>query len=295
MISEKKIIRVFPRRTNLTPNDDLVFIGLPRFDNLMVNPEEYQVHISVTFSWDVKDAYDLYPAWRQYFNEVLIGGPAVDKTPPGMSFPDRYVRKGVIFTSRGCNNQCPWCLAWKREGKLKEIGYYEGNLINDNNILQCSHDHVSQVISMLKHQPYRVFFPGGLDLDLVDDWFIDQVRDLNIRQMFFACDTKHDIKKLERVANLTKHFDRRQKRCYALLAFGNEKISDAQERLKAIFDHGFLPYPQLYQPDDKLIKYSKDWQEIMREWCRGELVGKKLKHERRKRGNRTDQNNTDGN
>lgn len=44
----KKIIRVFPRRTNATPIDDLAYIGRP---DMFAEADE--VHISVSFSWDL--------------------------------------------------------------------------------------------------------------------------------------------------------------------------------------------------------------------------------------------------
>lgn len=44
----KRIIRVFPYKTSYTPDDDMVFIGMPPF----IIPEHDEVHISCTFSWD---------------------------------------------------------------------------------------------------------------------------------------------------------------------------------------------------------------------------------------------------
>lgn len=39
-----KILRVFPRRTSYTPDDELVYIGMPG----LIIPEHDEVHISCT-------------------------------------------------------------------------------------------------------------------------------------------------------------------------------------------------------------------------------------------------------
>lgn len=52
-MSEKRIARVFPRKTSMTPEDRLVFIKRrPTFDL----PEIDEVHISVAFTWDMEIA-----------------------------------------------------------------------------------------------------------------------------------------------------------------------------------------------------------------------------------------------
>ena len=133
-----KILRVFPRRTSHTPIDDLTFIGDPP----MMRPAADEVHISVCFTWDRKYSERLEKAWRQYYPVVKTGGPAYDD--PCLYFtPGRYIKQGVTFTSRGCNNQCPPCEAWRREGPLREDkNFPPGWIIQDNNLFQCSKDHI---------------------------------------------------------------------------------------------------------------------------------------------------------
>ena len=47
-----KIIRVFPRRTNATPDDDLAIVGrTPGFFD-----EADEIHVSVAFTWDLPRA-----------------------------------------------------------------------------------------------------------------------------------------------------------------------------------------------------------------------------------------------
>ncbi|MFH1633706.1 MAG: hypothetical protein ABIG63_06795, partial [Chloroflexota bacterium] len=121
------MIRVFPRRTSYTPTDELVFIGDPP----LWRPPEMPVHVSVTFTWDIPEAERLAAAWKMYYRDVTIGGPAIDGE--GNSFvPGVYVKSGVTFTSRGCPNHCPWCLVNR---PLELLPIMPGRIIQDNNIL----------------------------------------------------------------------------------------------------------------------------------------------------------------
>lgn len=56
-----KIARVFPRKTNATPDDELVFFGPPP---LLILPEIDEVHVSVTFTYDRPKAEELAEDWR---------------------------------------------------------------------------------------------------------------------------------------------------------------------------------------------------------------------------------------
>lgn len=71
----KRIIRVFPRRTAYTPNDEYAFVGMP--PGLFI-PEHDEVHISVTFTWDMDYAEELAYQWEGVTNKkVKIGGGGV--------------------------------------------------------------------------------------------------------------------------------------------------------------------------------------------------------------------------
>jgi len=255
-----KPIRVFPRRTSMTPMDEYAFVGNPP----MIRPEADEVHVDCTFTWDIPEVKRLANAWGQYY-PVKLGGCAFGDPCNGFT-PNMYIRNGVTFTSRGCNNQCPWCLVWKREGKLRELPIIEGNNIQDNNLLQCSKSHINKVFAMLQKQSH-IQFGGGLDSRLITDEIADQIRSLRIYQIFLAADTKSALKPLERAIKKL-NLPQNKIRCYALLAFEGESISDGLERLETIYRLGVLPFAQLYQPPDKWIEYSKEWRDLARTWSR---------------------------
>ncbi len=106
----KRVIRVFPRRTKATPDDEGARIGVGPglFD------EADEVHVSVAFTWDLPLAEKLAAEWK-FVAPVQMGGPALGTRGEGFT-PGFYVRRGYTITSRGCPNRCWFCSVWKREG-----------------------------------------------------------------------------------------------------------------------------------------------------------------------------------
>ena len=125
----KRIIRVFPRRTNATPTDELVRVRTTPslFD------EADEVHISVAFTWDIKYAEWLANQWK-IVAPVKMGGPAFNERG-GDFTPGMYMKKGYVITSRGCNNKCWFCSVPKREGGLRELPITDGWIVTDDNLL----------------------------------------------------------------------------------------------------------------------------------------------------------------
>jgi hypothetical protein len=242
----------------------------------MIRPQADEVHIDCTFTWDKDLAYSLCAAWGELYPKVMVDGCAFDSKPNGFT-PGMYVKQGVSFTTRGCNNQCPWCLVSEREGKLKQYSdFATGNIIQDNNILQSDKSHWNKVIQMLKTQSH-IEFSGGLDARLVTDQNADDIRSLKIKQVFLACDTKQSLKYL-RIAVNRLQLPIRKARCYVLIAFNSESISEARERLEDVYHAGALPHAQLFQPPEKYIEYSGEWKTLARQWSRPAIVMSRMEN-----------------
>lgn len=94
--SFKRIARVFPSRTNATPDDALAFDGPPDLYTHMLGIDE--VHVSCVFTYDKPRAEQLAKAWET-IAPVKLGGVAYDG--PGDTFvPGRYIKPGYTFTSQ---------------------------------------------------------------------------------------------------------------------------------------------------------------------------------------------------
>ena len=141
----------------------MVFIGLPPFDIFV--PEHDEVHVSCTFTWDKAYCETLVHQWEGVTSKpVKLGGVAYG-SPANDFVQGMYVKKDIIFTTRGCNNYCPWCIVPKTEGKLRELPILQGNIIQDNNFLMASVAHKNKVFEMLRTQK-GICFKGGLQADL---------------------------------------------------------------------------------------------------------------------------------
>jgi hypothetical protein len=256
------MIRVFPRATKWTPDDELVFVGNPP----LFRPHNQPVYISVTFTWDIPEAERLWRNWSQYYAPVWVGGPAFND-PGGEFDPGIFIKKGITITSRGCCWKCPWCFVPKREGEIRELEIKEGWIIQDNNLLACSKYHIESVFQMLSKQKHPIEFSGGLDGHFLSTWHIDWFKKLKIGQLWFACDHSESFKRLEKISDLISDFPEKKKRCYVMIGFDNETIFEAEKRLEKVYSMGFLPFSQLYQGEEKQ-EYPKEWQKLNRKWSR---------------------------
>jgi hypothetical protein len=257
------MIRVFPKQTSFTPDDELSFVGLPP---LFRPKEQLPVRISCVFTWDIPTAEKLKEEWSMYYDDVKVGGPAYGDEG-GEFIPELFTKKGITITSRGCNKKCKWCFVPKREGSLRELQIKDGWIVNDNNLLQCSDQHIKNVFDMLRRQPKAAEFKGGIDKALLKDWHRGLLDSIRLKEIWLACDTESAITQLARAAKILEGIKTYKKRCYVLIAFDNETPLEAEKRLEKIYNLGFWPFAQLYQPEQKRT-YSKAWKQLVRKWSR---------------------------
>jgi hypothetical protein len=259
-----KIIRVFPRRTKATPDDDLVRIGTgpSLFD------EADEIHISVAFSWDRKEADRLYRAWRPVA-KTLLGGPATFQAS-GEFTPGLYLKRGHTITSRGCPNRCWFCKVWRREGPVRELKIQPGWKIHDDNLLACSPEHLKAVIEMTKTQPHRPEFVGGLEAARMTPAIAALLREAKPESVFFAYDQPAALAPLHAAIKMLYEAGFPQKthriRAYVLIGFPEDTIEAAEKRMRSALAAGAWPMAMLYRSE----KGDRDpaWQKFQKTFCR---------------------------
>jgi hypothetical protein len=266
------ILRVFPRRTTATPTDDRAFIGNPP----MFWPDADEVHVSVAFSWDRAEAERLACAWMATGLPVSIGGPAYD-APGGEFVTGRYLKSGYTITSRGCPNHCWFCAVPKREGGLRELAIPDGWNVVDDNLLACSESHVKAVFAMLKRQPHRAEFTGGLEAKQLKGWHVDLLADLKPGRMYFAYDTPDDLEPLRQAGAMLAEAGFRGSHnvcAYVLVGYPRDTMDSAETRLRESWAAGFWPFAMLYR--DEKGETQKDWRRFQRMWTRPQIVATTL-------------------
>lgn len=267
-----KIARIFPRKTRWTPDDVDAIVNRP--PGLLDDYDE--AHISVLFSWDKDRASELFDLWSKHCPTV-IGGPAYGSRG-GEFEPGKYVKRGAVITSRGCPNRCWFCSVWRREGnEVRELPIRDGWNVFDDNLLRCSENHIRGVFEMLKRQPERITFSGGLEAAALKEWHVVELRKLRIEQVFFAYDTPDDLEPLRVAGKILKAvgFTRRHLRAYCLIGWPGDTFEGAEKRLWQCIEAGFFPMAMLFA-DNSGVR-SADWKKFQREWARPAIINSKIK------------------
>lgn len=264
-----RIARVFPTKTSMTPTDQDAYYGTPE----LFMPKYDEVHISCQFTWDKPKAEMLAREW-EHIAPVKIGGVAFDGESDQPFQSGMYLRKGITITSRGCPNNCGFCMV--RKGGMIEFDQFpEGNIIQDNNILSCSDHHWRLVMSMLKKQR-RIEFKGGLDKYRVTPERAEDLRSLSISTLWLACDQAGGIEPLRKAVQilLKAGFTRNHLYCYVLI--GNDARENIH-RLKEVYRIGCMPFAQLFIDKENSIDYSRGWKRFQRRWSKPMIVRKRIK------------------
>jgi len=271
------LARVFPRRTNATPRDEYAFIGYPPLECFIPSHID-EIHVSVTFSWDLPEARRIQHAWQALqIAPVHLGGPVFEQSSSisaaGEFVPGRYLAKGYTITSRGCPNHCWFCEVPRREGMLHELEIKPGNKVLDNNLLACSESHVRAVFKMLETQKDAIL-SGGLEARLLKPWHIELFEQAHIKEAFFAYDTPDDLPALKEASRLLRqsawHRDYKC-RCYVLCGYPGDTLEAAEQRCLKLLRLGFYPFAMYYRaPSDtspRLLK-PRAWQDLCCTWTR---------------------------
>lgn len=280
-----RLIRVFPRRTKATPDDDLAYFddpgrGRSALPDLFAEADE--VHVSVTFTADRLRAERLAEAWERVA-PVKVGGVAYGDR--SLEFiPGRYIKPGYTFTSRGCPRRCWFCGVWKKWPEPHLLPIVDGWNILDDNLLACPRPHVEAVFRMLRRvsreQRRRVEFTGGLEARALEDYQVGLLADLRPRpSCFFAYDPGDPFETLESAARrmLAAGFTRASHRfrCYVLIGYPKDTFAAAEKRLRDMLRVGFTPMAMLWQPETPSAerwKPAPDWRAFQRRWVRPAII-----------------------
>jgi MoaA/NifB/PqqE/SkfB family radical SAM enzyme len=246
----------------------MVFIGNPPFPAWI--PEANEAHVSVTFTWDRAEGERLAKFWGMFL-PTKLGGPAFNSLANEFT-PGLYLKKGITITSRGCPRHCWFCRVPKMEGEIQTISINGGWIVQDNNFLATPKSHQMKVFKMLREQKRQVTFSGGLDIRLLNEWTINQLSALKIRELFFSFDDAKIAERMMKASKWLSWLDRRKKRCYVLIGIPGDNLKDAEDRLKFIYECGFLPYAMVYRGEDDSKLPASEWGRLARKWRRPIMI-----------------------
>lgn len=205
--------------------------------------EEYDiVYISKVFTFT--------PDIRNYINNadrIIKGGTGYSLssklpeeaeyiTPDYSIYPYIPDNTAYGYLTRGCINNCSWCIVPKKEGYIKpymdidDVAAGRKHVIlMDNNILAAG-DYCLEQLEKIAQKGYIVDFNQAMDARLVTPEIADLlVRIKWISHVRFGCDTEAQIKDCERVINMLN--ERGYKKLFVLYTMIHGDAMDCYRRI----------------------------------------------------------------
>ncbi|MFP3257242.1 MAG: hypothetical protein RXO36_05540 [Candidatus Nanopusillus acidilobi] len=279
--------------------NDIIYVrGL----NNNINKKIRQINITSLFTYAWKPVHDAIDFYHNMFPEaeITVGGIYATLMPEHIqnAYPfvkvfkglhpkaEEYLpsydilkdvdkwkdwKKSIVFTSRGCIRNCPFCVVPKIEGKFRA---------NKNSILPLIHPNHKEVViwdnnflaspyakKMLKEmRDYGIKpdFNQGLDARLMDEEIAGLLADLKPETIHFAYDFVGERKSVKKAIDLLDEAGYKKKYIifYMLYNFYDYSLNygDTPEdfliRLKDLMQWGASAYPMRYIPLNALEKNS---------------------------------------
>ena len=221
-------------------------------------------------------------------DEIIKGGTGYDlknKLPDDIEhiypdyslYPDLTKDTAYGFLTRGCPNDCPFCIVSKKEGRksikvadLSEFWRGQKNIkLLDPNLLACQ-DHL-ELLQQLIDSKAVVDFTQGLDARLINENNIELLAKIKIKMVYFAFDLmkneKAIIKGLKLFKELTK-IDEGKTGVYILTNFNTTTEEDLY-RIYTVRDLGYMPYVMIFNKPTA-PQVTKDLQR----WCNNRVIYK---------------------
>ena len=127
-------------------------------------------------------------------------------------------------------------------------------------------------------RPQRgICFKGGLQADLIDGHFLDNIASLRIKELWLACDSDDALPRFRNAADklVGMGFGRHKFKCYALIGDDMERN---EARLREIYHAGAMPFAMLYRDfADVMTEYDASWRRFARQWQRPPAIEAHMK------------------
>ena len=225
--------------------------------------------------------------------EIIKGGTGYDlknKLPdeiehmyPDYSlYPELTKEKSFGFLSRGCPNNCPFCIVCAKEGrkscKVADLDqWWKGQkniVLQDPNLLACR-DHMD-LLAQLADSRAWVDMNQGLDARMLTEENIDALNKVKIKRIHFAWDlmerSEAILKGLDMYLDHGKIKDMSRREVYVLTNF-NTSMEENLYRIYTLRDlrgMGYDPYVMVYDKPNA----PKEIRRLQR-WCNNKRIFKK--------------------
>ena len=194
-------------------------------------------------------------------------------------YPDLTNGKAYGFLTRGCPNNCPFCIVCAKEGrkscKVSDLDkWWSGQkhiVLQDPNLLACR-DHID-LLGQLADSKAWVDMNQGLDARMLTEENIDALNKVKIKRIHFAWDlmerSEAILKGLNMYLNYGNIKDKRRRTVYVLTNF-NTTMEENLHRIYTLRDMecgGYDPFVMVYDKPNA----PKEIRRLQR-WCNSKWI-----------------------
>lgn len=218
---------------NYLPQADEILLGGSGYAIEIINGREiYHKELDKSLPAEIENQFPDYNLYGKQFDNIAYG-----------------------FLTRGCPNNCDFCIVAKKEGlcskKVADLtNFWNGQKqikLLDPNILACKNR--EDLIKQLINSKAEIDYTQGLDARLIDDDIAPLIAQTKIKMVHFAFDLmKNEKKILDGLKIFAKYYkkDNRHKRVYILTNF-NTSLQEDYYRVKKVLELGYAPYVMIYR------------------------------------------------
>ena len=159
------------------------------------------------------------------------------------------------FLTRGCPNNCPFCIVSKKEGRVSHkvadlSEFWRGQRdieLMDANILACRDR--TELLRQLIDSGARVNFNQGLDARFITDEIAELLAQINIKLVHFAFDLMKNEKAIIRGLELWAKHSPKQSRDQIVYILTNYNTTFKEDlyRVRAVAELGYSPDVRIYR------------------------------------------------
>lgn len=194
-------------------------------------------------------------------------------------YPELTKGAAYGFLTRGCPNNCPFCIVCAKEGrkscKVADLDqWWNGQkniILQDPNLLACR-DHMD-LLAQLADSKAWVDMNQGLDARMLTEENIDALNKVKIKRIHFAWDlmerSEAILKGLNMYLDHGKIKDMSRREVYVLTNF-NTTMEENLYRIYTLRDMGYDPYVMAYDKPHA----PKEIRRLQR-WCNNKRIFKK--------------------
>ena len=193
-------------------------------------------------------------------------------------YPELTKNTAYGFLTRGCCNNCDFCIVSKKEGlcshkvaDLSEFWNGQKNIkLMDANILACRDR--KELLQQLIDSKAKIDFVQGLDARFITEDVVKQLKQMRVSMYHFAFDfmknEKQIVKGLETFVKAMEYNDNKSRNCYVyILTNYNTTFQEDMRRVNLVRQIGLAPDIRIYRKPTA-PRILKDLQR----WCNNRFI-----------------------